>query len=434
MSLLSRPAPSGPRTPATSVVRSPLGLGALAAAQAVIGSLVCVASPALVVWVAASGTGSSWGEALRIAADAWLLAHHTAIAVAGGEVTLVPLGLSLVPAAWCWAAGRRMAAALDLAGAGSAGNAARGLTSFVGAYGALAVVVSLLAASPQARPLSGQSLLGSVLLALAMAGGGLLRAARTPSRPSAWAVLADGLRVPRRARRVLGAAAVALAAWTAAGALVVVGALLAGWDGVLAAHRALQPGVVGGAALVAGQLAYVPTAGLWGSAWLTGPGFAVGTGTSVNPWYADVGALPAVPLLAALPSGVLPGVVTAALTVPVVCGMLAGTWLHRAGREFRPWWRRGLVDGLSCGAVAGAGGGVLAWLASGQAGPGRLSVVGPDPLAVALVLAGEVALGATAVLAVLARRRTGERPGQAPSGRSSLSRLGIRLRSSIHRS
>ena len=54
--------------------------------------------------------------------------------------------------------------------------------------------------------------------------------------------------------------------------------------------------------LAVAELAYLPNLVVWALAWLTGAGFAVGAGTHFAPDDVVGGALPAVPMLGALPS------------------------------------------------------------------------------------------------------------------------------------
>jgi hypothetical protein len=428
MTVLDRPAPDGTRSRVP--LHSATAVGALAAAQAVVGSLLCVVCPIVGVWIAPTPTGAVWSEALRVAADGWLLAHGAATAVTGGAISIVPLGLSLVPAAWCWAAGRRMIIALRADAAG-ARAARRALASFAAVYAVLTVVVALLAASPVARPALGQALLGSLLLALGVTGAAMLHTARPPRRskaPSPSSRVADLVRLPPVVRRTLPAAAVATALWVGAGAVLTAMAVLLQWSSVIAAHEALAPGVVGGLALVAGQLAYLPNLALWAGSWLAGPGFAVGTGTAVTPWETDLGALPAVPVLGALP-GSPAAWLPVVLAVPVLAGGAAGVWLARRHPETRSWPALA-VDAVICGGLTGLAGGLLAALAAGAGGPGRMAELGPTPHWVGLALAVEVAAGC--LLGLLAASRvSGGPPAQLPR---TLPKAGSWVRSLIQRS
>ena len=118
-----------------------------------------------------------------------------------------------------------------------------------------------------------------------------------------------------------------------------------------------------------------------------------------------MGPLPSIPVFAALPSGYLEyGFV--ALVVPVLAGILGGWWFLRAGENhFDEWlaikirarWFTATVStlalGIMIGAVAGILAGVMAWLARGSAGIGRLTDIGPDPMWTAVWLAAEVGTG-----------------------------------------
>jgi hypothetical protein len=208
-------------------------------------------------------------------------------------------------------------------------------------------------------------------------------------------------RLPPRAQRLLPATAAVL------GVLLAGGAFVAGASFVLHAGRATalasatDPGFVGGLALFATGLALVPNAALWGSAWLAGPGFAVGVGTAVGPFGTTVGAVPALPLLAALPSGAPPtwlGVV--GLLVPVGAGAAGGVLL---ARTLRGGARSAAVEGLGLGPCVGLAGALLAWLSGGPLGGGRLSVVGPSWWQVGLALTVEVGVAAAAAAAVVRR-------------------------------
>ena len=432
MSLLTRPSPtSADDTAGRTPLSSPVALGALAAVQSVVGSLLCVVGPVVGIWIASTRTGATWPEVVRVAADAWLLAHHTPLAVTGGHLSIVPLGLSLLPAAWCWTAGRRMALALGLhrGSAVPARAGLRALTSFTVVYALLAAVTAFVAAAPVARPGAGRALLGAAVLAVVAAGLSLMRSARGPGRKHPWTAVADRVRVPAVVRRMLPAAGVALAGWLAAAAFALAIALGLGWEQVLAAHRALDPGPVGGLGLVLAQVALAPNLVLWTGSWLAGPGIAVGTGTTVTPWTSELGAVPALPVLGALPTGDLPGALAMVLLVPVAAGALGGVLVARRHRV--EGWLELLRDAAVAGVLAGAAGWALAALAAGAAGPGRMAEVGPSGWQVGLALAAEVAVGCAAGMAAT-RQWPGSGTGEA--GKGQLEKLTPWLRSRSQRS
>ncbi len=64
----------------------------------------------------------------------------------------------------------------------------------------------------------------------------------------------------------------------------------------------LQPGFFGGILLLILVIATIPNMGVSALAYLLGPGFAVGSGTLINPAVHRIGEIPAFPLLAAIPT------------------------------------------------------------------------------------------------------------------------------------
>ena len=180
------------------------------------------------------------------------------------------------------------------------------------------------------------------------------------------------------------------------GALVLlIAAFVAGWQQVLLLHNALAPGAAGGVVLTLGQLALVPNLLIWSAAWTAGPGFAVGTGTSVMPGHTELGALPAIPVLGALPTpGAGPGWAWAVLALPVLAGAVAGWYLLRTAEVLaRPGssgssGRRPDSDGtarsllIETGLTALATGVIwaaLGWLSGDRPGPAGPPTSAPAP-------------------------------------------------------
>jgi hypothetical protein len=154
---------------------------------------------------------------------------------------------------------------------------------------------------------------------------------------------------------------------------------------------ALEPGLGGGFALAVICILAVPTLVLWTAAALIGPGFQLGTHTSVDLTGAQLGAVPGLPILAALPSpGAFPGWVIVLNVIPLAAGMLAG-WKVDAGEREDILSRVGL--GAAAGAVAGFLLGVLVAISGGAIGPGRMADAGPPTLTPLLVAVPVMALG-----------------------------------------
>jgi hypothetical protein len=368
--------------------------GALTAVRTALLGLVLLAVPVLLVWVADDRAGASAVEALRTSGQLWLVAHTAPLEVPGGAVGLTPLGLLAVPLLLLVRTATRRS---QLRRVTSAGDAGRLAVAIAVPYAVLALLVGVASATDDVRTPLLSCLSGPLLVALVGAWAGALR----PSRlwRAAW------LRVPARGRRLLRAALVASAVLAGGGALLVGTSLAFHLPQAADLAAAGAPGVGGGLALLVLGIALVPNAVVWGAAWLSGPGFAVGVGTSVGPFGHELGAVPAVPLLAALPgSGVATWIGLLALLVPLAGGVLAGRSVERDPGLREAGLVRTALEAGATGPVCGLLWFVLAWTSGGPLGGERLVDVGPSPWAVGLAVTALVAVPA-AVAALVARRR-----------------------------
>lgn len=353
--------------------------GLLAGLQAALLSFLVIVVPTVVAYVATSGDPANadlgWGQAVATGAAAWLLGHGAVLTVSGATVSIVPLGISALALFVAFASARRTAR--PTVGAWGAG---------VGGY-VVALGVATVIAGP-AGPLGGPGwgwarlvLGGGALAAVGLGLGGLPPARRRSLSPLR--------RLPEPVRRGLRAGAIVVAAAVAVAALVTTSWVLTGRATAGDVVVALDLTALDGVLLAVGQLALAPNLVGWALAWLTGPGFAVGAGTSFAPDAVIAGPLPALPLL-----GVLPPPGRTAAWVPavlVVLGIAAGWWLHRRARSEGGWARLAALAVATL--TAGLGVGFATLLAGGSAGPGRMAVVGGDPLVVGGVAAALVGVG-----------------------------------------
>ena len=380
----ARPSPAQSHGRSSGIVLA----GLRAALVAGLLGLLVVVVPVLALWAVDERAGAGLADAVRTGAQLWLVAHGASLEVPGGAYGLTPLGLLAVPGWLLLRAGRAP-------GSGSPDPDRpdpRGLLQHAAAvavpYATLTGTVALLSATDAVAA----TLVSAVLSPLLLAGTAVIVGGRARLRAAPAYLL--GLMRP-----VLVATA----------ALVGAGALLAGASLAVHLPRAAElagssePGVVGGLGLLLAGLALVPNAVLWGASWLAGPGFAVGAGTAVGPFGHELGPVPALPLLAALPGGGLPGWVgVLVLAVPVTAGLLAGLLVHRTEPDasaMRTACRSALV-----GAVTGAVWAVLAWGSGGPVGGERLAQVGPDPGSVGVAVALSVGAGAVVCASVLRYR------------------------------
>lgn len=371
--------------------------GLVGASWAACLGLVTVTILTIVGWITAPHDALQQGlpGVLRGAAAIWLVAHHASFSFPGGHVGLLPLGFLVLPALLLLRAGDWVARVGGIARLRHVGPATIALAA---PYALLAGALARLVESTWLRPSLFHSLLGCFLLACVAGGAGVARAL-------GW----------RRAVALLPERVRGVAAGAAGGVAVLIGcgALLAGVS--LATHlnrageiaEALAPGAAGGAFLLVLQAAYLPNAVLWAISYVVGPGFAVGVGTAVAPSGIQLGGLPAVPMLAALPDpGAAPPVSYVALAGPFIAGAVAGVLTGRRtatfSGEITAMW--GLVSGVAAGAAVG----LLAALSAGSLGDGRLAVVGPTGWEVAAISALE--LGVSAAIAAWMTDRVMIRP------------------------
>ncbi|MGH3705044.1 MAG: cell division protein PerM [Agromyces sp.] len=388
-------------------------LAGLEASVAALIGLGIALVPLMLLWAVHFGLAVDATLFLRAAADVWLLGHgvdlvlqlnpvaaeQTGLPGAGDPfpITIALLGFALISVAFARRIGRRSAAE---------GHSFTGGIAAVSVYAVIGFALASLAGIDGARSSLWQA---ALLPAFVMAVGVVIGAVVESLRDDPMTDAAGGF-VRRRVAELppvlvdTARIVVRIGAGAAFGLLAVAGVLVAAliavdYATIAGLYQSLGSGIDGGIALTVAELSLIPNLVIWGAAWLLGPGFAIGAGSSVAPTGTLLGPVPGIPLLGALPSETQPfGAIW--LVVPVLLGFL-GAWLvgtawnTRGGRDDvrTAWWFPALI-GVGSGAVAGLVLGLLAWWSGGAVGPGRLAEVGPDPWAVAGVAALTVGIGA----------------------------------------
>ena len=120
------------------------------------------------------------------------------------------------------------------------------------------------------------------------------------------------------------------------------------------------------------QLAFVPNAVIWSAAYALGSGFALGAGSVIAPAATQLGMVPGIPLLGALPS---PGPGDLMQLWWLAAGAIA-CWVMLCFGQVPRFDKASLTGGV-CGLIAGAVFAGLAWAASGDLGTLRLADLGP---------------------------------------------------------
>lgn len=167
--------------------------------------------------------------------------------------------------------------------------------------------------------------------------------------------------------------------------------LAIGWVEVVRLYESMRVSVLGGVMLTIGQLAILPNLIIYAMAWVAGVGFSIGIGSMVSPLGTELGPLAAFPVFAAIPTGTVSQALVVIL-VPMLAAFIA-TFLVRNRFDQMRWeyaTRLSAAFGfsLTTAVIAAFGAWLLATLASGSFGPGRLGSVGANPwwFAVAIFL------------------------------------------------
>jgi len=177
----------------------------------------------------------------------------------------------------------------------------------------------------------------------------------------------------------------------ASGALVI--GLILGFSTEVSLYESLHTGILGGLAITVAQLALVPVAVVWMVAWIAGPGFALGAGAVVSPFAATVGAVPAIPILGAIPESTSVGPWVTAIPVVIALIVAARTSTDAHLTDAGTIGRTAVTALMAAIAVVVAVM-VIGSYASGAAGPGRFDHLGINPILVGGVLAAGTLVGA----------------------------------------
>lgn len=389
--------------------------------QGVVELIVTALFSALAVFAAMSAVWATKGfgdmefsSVAAMSAHLWLLIHGVpldlaaAFGASAGTMTLVPLGLSILPLLLCYRSGRRLA---------RASYEGEFLIPVLSGSVTYALISSAMYgwASPHPQPLQA---LNAALVPLGIVVAGLMwggyREARSLSRMVGVDTAEQISQMSQYSRwagsyawAVVRAAVVAFVALVGLGAVLLGIGILAGWSQIVATYQELHAGAVGDTAVTLLQLGFLPNLVIYAIAWSTGAGFSFGAGTSVGLTSSDAGTLPMLPILGAVPESMGTfGLV--GLLVPLGAGAIAGWWFLREGEDHLDEWvalkvpfrpLSALISAVALGVVTGIltsfGALWLGWISYGSLGIGRFTEVGAEPLTFAAHTALTVGAGVT---------------------------------------
>jgi hypothetical protein len=359
---------------------------------AFLAAILSLGVSAVFVLVAQGSADPPFASFVRASVRTWLVSLGSGIDAGPVAFGLIPIGATFV----CVALVARTASWVV---AEPVDELAAFVATTAGAYGVIAGIASAASASGGVHTSVIRAAFGAFVVGGLGAGWGAVR--RHGQAERLWFTASEDIRVATRA--AIPGTLVVLAA---AGAIVIV---------QLVRHMAragdiwaqLDPGAGGGVALAVACVLAAPTLVLWTASALIGPGFMIGTDTSVDLTGSQLGNVPGFPLLAALPPpGEFPGWVFVLGLVPLLAGMVSG-WRVELGTREGLLARVGL--GAAAGGVAGFLLGILVGLSAGAIGPGRMADAGP-PAFTPLLLAVPVMAVGGALGAVLKHYRGGRAP------------------------
>jgi len=410
MSLLDRR-----RNPTANVTGSPssgLAGGALRWRSAVAGgsaalvSMLTIALPAVLAWVASSESTVEWTRALSVGSSVWLLANGAHLSSGPATISLMPWFLTAVPLFVATVAARRVVVHLSDGrprrfrqwGGLRRDVADAGLT-FVSSYAVVGVVVSLLTSGQPLRA----SVLGSVLGTAVVGLVSMLVAIALEFRGELGSVAPDltaalEARLSIVVRRSIRPGLWGVLAIFCAGLALTLVVVVMHLDRIGRLYDTLGADPVGMSVLSLGQVTVLPNVAIWAASWMAGPGFGFGEGSAITWAHSNPGLLPLIPGLGALPDpGPLPAGLWLSVLVPVAAGALVGWRALREVARLSAFRVKATTAASAC-VVAALVLTLASALAGGSLGAGRLGWVGAPTLTFGAAVLGELVLGAAVVV------------------------------------
>ena len=319
----------------------------------------------LIAWATAGSATGNTSDPMRAAIWLWLGAHHIPFFLNGtatGYLSYLPIGAMLLPFFALRSGFGRAISKLH----GDFHNLASVRTIFASQY---ALLVTLLALASRSPSVSSQWYLApvfafSIAYLAALTAGTRFRMSQAVSY--ATRVLAI----------LLGASFIFLA--------ISIFMNLTTFKNI---SIVLQPGFFGAILLFALNLFYLPNLAVSVLAYFTGTGFAVGAGTLVSPFTHRLGEIPALPILAVLPTSSTKWALVAVAFV-IALGALMAAWAMTSSTQ-------ALVQAIVLLAISIS---LIAYLASGSLMTNAMSAVGVSIWKLVLSLIIELGIGVTAMI------------------------------------
>ncbi|CAB5042556.1 unannotated protein [freshwater metagenome] len=323
---------------------------------------------ALIAWATAGSATGNTGDPLRAALWIWLGAHQIPFSLAlppanaAGLLSYLPLGAIVVPVLAIRSGTSRMIDRLD----GDASLVPLARMCFALLYTGVGTLFAFFSSTTAVKPM--WYLVPVFLLPITLISGATVGRRLVFGQAILYSTRIISL--------LLGISSVLLGI-----------SLLINLSMVKNLTLVLEPGIFGGVLLLLLNLLYIPNAAVATLGYFSGTGFAIGSDSLVSPLSFHLDAIPAFPLLGALPTGTS---LLALFGIPVVivAGALLASWT--VVFNVRVLIQSLVASLLIIAAVAYAGSGALITDA--------MSAMGVSPWKFTLSIATELAIGAALVL------------------------------------
>ena len=321
----------------------------------------------LIAWATAGSTTGTTSDPIRAALWIWLGAHHVHFDLSlsptgvAGSLTYLPLGALIFPVLALRSGFKRAVTKLD----GDYSNLTGARLFFSLFYAIVAFLIAFFSGSDGVRPVWPLAAIFAFLIAFASThfiGRGV-----NFSLPIIFAF-----------RIVALLLALGFALFTVA--------FFLNFDQGVLITTVLAPGIFGSILLFILNIVYLPNAALAALSYISGAGFAVGADTQLSPFTQEIGQIPALPLLAALP--VESNTVALLFSLFIIAiGVLLGYWTLSLPEKIA--WQSILLVIIMLG--------LLGYFASGSLITSAMGAVGVSIWKFQLAVGLELLIGLTAI-------------------------------------
>ncbi|MEY2635508.1 MAG: hypothetical protein RIS75_1448 [Actinomycetota bacterium] len=408
---LTRVSPQGAQLPDAPLAWPIPVAGFLAAASTVLLSLLVLAVVFSIGWITTADPNSEYVSSLHAAVATWLLSQGVPISTAGLQFSLIPLLLTFMFLRFhVNSVKRALSSAIIVNIAGVLGL----IATYVASYAAFGLLGTLLVGDDVSANAS-RAIIGTGLTAIVASIWAVTRAkgsivatqkrtftnssertqTRIKARSAHELAMESWLQLPMWVRDSFAVAlrsTLFVLVLTTVATFVLVGFRFNEINAVI--HMTANSGTsIAVVTLISS--AFLPTVIGWVFAIISGPGIALGAGSSFTLMSQVSGAMPAVAFFAVIPTQ-LPQYSAVIAVIPMLATFIyAQVWFgpdRVRSESLVGWLPQVILTALLTAVLAG----LIGYAVSGSFGGGRFAAIGPDLLMLMLVTAGWSVLGSSA--------------------------------------